>query len=56
MKDQIHRRAAQLAKIGSIIGEEKRHTPRLAGKSREEYVALMNIAALEVGAAGAADQ
>jgi len=26
----------------SSIGEEKRHSPRLAGKSREEYIALMN--------------
>lgn len=26
----------------SSIGEEKRHNPRLAGKSRAEYVALMN--------------
>jgi len=26
----------------SSIGEEKRYNPRLAGKSREEYVALMN--------------
>jgi glyoxylase-like metal-dependent hydrolase (beta-lactamase superfamily II) len=26
----------------SSIGEEKRHNPRLAGKSRGEYIALMN--------------
>lgn len=26
----------------SSIGEEKRHNPRLAGKSRAEYIALMN--------------
>ena len=25
----------------SSIGEEKRHNPRLAGKTREQYVALM---------------
>ncbi len=26
----------------SSIGEEKRHNPRLAGKSRSEYIAIMN--------------
>ena len=26
----------------SSIGEEKRHNPRLAGKTREQYIALMN--------------
>lgn len=26
----------------SSIGEEKRHNPRIAGKSREQYIALMN--------------
>ena len=26
----------------STIGEERRHNPRLAGKSREDFIALMN--------------
>jgi sulfur dioxygenase len=26
----------------SSVGEEKRHNPRLAGKSRDDYIALMN--------------
>ena len=28
--------------MSSSIGEEKRHNPRLAGKSEAEYVAIMN--------------
>jgi hypothetical protein len=30
----------------STIGEEKRHNPRLAGKSEEQFVAIMNGLAL----------
>jgi glyoxylase-like metal-dependent hydrolase (beta-lactamase superfamily II) len=31
----------------STIGEEKRHNPRLAGRSREEFIAFMNNRKLE---------